>query len=128
KVKYFVQCLLGQSKVPTREQMLNDIKAEREQRAQLGISERYTHYMVKKALFWEYELKLCDLGNIPRISDVNREIFNRLPNIREKYPTFYKKLHIQVDSSSNQVTFTAPQAIASEFGINLTDLNQLGVK
>lgn len=89
QVLFFIQVLLGQVKLPSKELMLQENKRELQEKISKGLTEKHFHAM-NHGFLWPYDDRLSEMAQIPRISQVKRKIFDALVKPREENCVTYR--------------------------------------
>ena len=100
QIRYFVKLITGQLEMPSRQEMLKDLKEEEEWRKnELKMPAKYFHKM--GTLQWKYNKEMAALGNLEPVCDAVENLYNAVHERRRKCLPFYKKDKFSLEGKEN---------------------------
>jgi hypothetical protein len=95
----FVKSLVGEVKLPSKQDMIQDTQEDLKQRELMKLPERYSHHMFGK-LQWDYHEKVSQIGQIKPIRKVVIDIYEELSRLRTSDVVGYKDYNFVIESDS----------------------------
>ena len=90
QVRFFVKTLTGEVKLPSKEEMLEDLRREEDWRKnELKMPEKYFHKM--GTLQWIYNKEIAQLGGLTPINQTVENLYNAVHERRRLCLPYYKK-------------------------------------
>jgi len=112
QVQLFVNALLGEVKLPTKQQMDQDREDEKRWKVnELGMKEKHFHKMGD--LQWRYNKELAELGHIQPVPQVVEDLYNAVHKRRHMSLVDYKKDSFSITSDNS---FTGKVFISEKEG------------
>lgn len=88
QVKFVLSTLDGSLKLPSKEEMDQDTKADFEKRLSKGLPSRHAHHMGSRQ--WDYNDDLLSLGQFNSLPNVVHKLYDHIHNVRIKDLIGYK--------------------------------------
>jgi hypothetical protein len=105
QIDLFIKHLLGDIQLPSTSAMLEEANLDLKNRLAKGIDRKHAHNMIYSDFLWDYEKRLCELGQVRPVPESSQKIFEMLRDIRQQDPTDYKSLVFEIEANGD-VTYS----------------------
>ena len=99
QAQFILAHLDGSMKLPTKEEMIEDIEKDYQSRITKGMAARHAHMMVGQ-MQWDYNDDISSMANITPISNAVRNLFDKIHYTRTESLLTYKNYNYTITNNS----------------------------